>query len=44
MPYIFRVEQLAYSEIKHSDWLNIDMGLGTAKESALCQHNVAILH
>ena len=30
-----KVAQLSYNEIKHSDWLKIVMGLGTANQSDL---------
>ena len=35
------LEQHSYAEIKHYDWLNIVMGLGTGNLSALFQHSVA---
>ena len=34
---------LRYTEIKHSDWLKIVMGLGTANQCALFQGSVATL-
>ena len=38
----FRVEYLCYAKIKHSVWLKIGFGLGTANQSVLFQLSIAI--
>ena len=38
-----RVAKLLYTEIKHSDWLELDIVLGIANKSALCQSSYAAL-
>ena len=40
---MFRTAKLCFAVIKHSDWLKLVMGVGTANQSALFQGSI-LLH